>query len=50
MPVSSGSGIRAHPAAGSERQWLVFSDEIDPDDAQESGRWIKAAAPVEIKQ
>jgi len=39
-------GIRAHAKAGQ----FVLTDEIDIDDANASGRWIKTDTPVQVRQ
>jgi len=42
-------GLQAHVTADSRGQALVLTDEMNVDDAQQSGRWLKSSSPVEIQ-
>jgi hypothetical protein len=43
-------GIRARQASDGRGEWFLLTDELSADDAQVSGRWLKARNPVEVRQ
>jgi hypothetical protein len=48
MPASD--GVRGHVQAGQDVQWFVLTDELDVDEAQATGRWLKTTDVVEARR
>jgi len=48
MPTSD--GIRARISGDARGHWLILTDEVDIDEAQLSGRWLKCDDPREVRR